>query len=417
MSMLTPALLLWLTTGLVIQASQIKSDVTMIYDANLRGTWKMTSNFTNPGPEVFGATSAQTRALTAKINEIGRVIHDTKVFNPPLGFEARAQARLFPFRAWWIPASECGPNIPSCREVPLIAELAVTLFDLFHYSDEPPSQARTNAEINLDAWFYINDLRISLPMDSFGAGLADARPICLKPMIVKRAAGIPVYALAPGDGLGYLYFTNGRSPWVPVTCEQFITSLIRKLGADLDKQKAEPGQPEGEQHASRAGIEQRRKEIEKMYADLEKDPVKRARLVEEALKAAAAKEAATAKSQAGARQEVPDTDRTLIAPLRDELARMTPAERASAAWYLKPADGRSGLVPAGTPNARELVTLNVDYFDRSRPRSDIQLIVVMYNGQFTPQVLPNSGTAAIRLDEFIQTADWKRIAAFVQPAK
>jgi hypothetical protein len=41
----------------------------------------------------------------------------------------------------------------------------------------------------------------------------------------------------------------------------------------------------------------------------------------------------------------------------------------------------------------------------------------MYNGQFTPQVLPNSGTAAIRLDEFIHTAGWKRIAAFVQPAK
>jgi hypothetical protein len=64
-----------------------------------------------------------------------------------------------------------------------------------------------------------------------------------------------------------------------------------------------------------------------------------------------------------------------------------------------------------------MVTLNPDYLDISRPRSDIQLISVTLNSQNENRSGPNFVPSAVRLDEFQAAADWARIAYFVEPAR
>jgi len=67
---------------------------------------------------------------------------------------------------------------------------------------------------------------------------------------------------------------------------------------------------------------------------------------------------------------------------------------------------------------RAVVTLHLNYFDMSRPRSDIQLISVALNSQNESRSAgPNFATSAVRLEEFPATADWARIASFVENAR
>jgi len=151
---------------------------------------------------------------------------------------------------------------------------------------------------------------------------------------------------------------DGLPLWVPVTREQFITGIIRNRKKDVEKQRVEDGP-----------------------------------------------------------RQLAELERLLLSRLREEYQRLSPSERASPAWRLQSPDGFSGLAPAGATNARGMMTLNPNYFDMSRPRSDIQLISVTLNSQNETRTGPNFVTSAVRLDEFQATADWARIASFVEPAR
>ena len=174
---------------------------------------------------------------------------------------------------------------------------------------------------------------------------------------------------------------------------------------------------EHERRDQLAGREERIRELRKVYEQTEKDPAKREKLLEDAKKLAAATDAGMAKAAEEGPRRLAEVERLLLGRLREEFERMSPPERASPAWYVAPPDGSSGLAPAGAPNAREVVTLNLNYFDMSRPRSDIQLITVTLNSQNDDRSGPNFVTSAVRLDEFVATADWTRIASFVEPAR
>ena len=64
-----------------------------------------------------------------------------------------------------------------------------------------------------------------------------------------------------------------------------------------------------------------------------------------------------------------------------------------------------------------MVTLNLDYFDKARSRSDIQLISVTLNSQCERRTGPDAVSSAVRLDEFRDGADWARTASIVEPAR
>jgi hypothetical protein len=100
---------------------------------------------------------------------------------------------------------------------------------------------------------------------------------------------------------------------------------------------------------------------------------------------------------------------------------MSPAERASPAWFKHPEKWQqSGLVPPNTPDSRQLVTANPEYFDRSLPRTEIQLITVSLCSNLSTDwrdvmAGENGGAASPRMAyEFLITADWKRVAQLIK---
>jgi hypothetical protein len=128
---------------------------------------------------------------------------------------------------------------------------------------------------------------------------------------------------------------------------------------------------------------------------------------------------AETEAQLQAMRSVPATDTGGTAPMEDaietfraQLAHMSPDERARPAYYVHPdesADGpfASGLVPDGTPDAIQLVAVNPQLVDRSRPPEEIQLITVYTN-------FGGSWVSNQRLQEFLKTVDWSRVASFVR---
>ena len=98
-----------------------------------------------------------------------------------------------------------------------------------------------------------------------------------------------------------------------------------------------------------------------------------------------------------------------LATLRRELAAMSRDESAAHAWYGGSNSSLSGLVPAGSPKAHPLVAQNPDFFDHSRPCTDIQLITV----RLAWEGLSADFIGKKRLEEFLQTNDWKAIASLM----
>ncbi|HEX3044420.1 MAG TPA: hypothetical protein VHY08_06675 [Bacillota bacterium] len=69
--------------------------------------------------------------------------------------------------------------------------------------------------------------------------------------------------------------------------------------------------------------------------------------------------------------------------INERLNAMSPAERRQTAYYSSGAEDPSGLVSPDYEGAFKLVTFNPEYYDRSLPRTAVQLIVIGYGGDFT----------------------------------
>jgi hypothetical protein len=229
-----------------------------------------------------------------------------------------------------------------------------------------------------------------------------------------------------------LVLTKGnRAPWIPVTREQLVLALIRereRLNAPLAEAKKSTPPPCGNGYNEwMSHRDERRKATEEAYQVLKKsDPAgaERYRAEMEKLEAdtpAQLKEAqARCEAQLAAQQPPePVAPDRIVEPLRAELARMTPAERASPAWYDKESEGpdASGLVAPDAPRAEELVTTNPDFFDRSLPLSDLQVISV--DIRYQPAVGPDHANLRQedfvnwRLYEFLTTTDWQLVVALL----
>jgi hypothetical protein len=109
----------------------------------------------------------------------------------------------------------------------------------------------------------------------------------------------------------------------------------------------------------------------------------------------------------------------LIEAERTELNSLTPAERASQAWYT-PGTGylSSGLVPEDTPGSLPLWVENPDFFGPSRPRTDFRVISVAVSAGGGPVCTSKKAEEtddittrhAWRMYEFMTTTDWQRVA-------
>jgi len=283
-------------------------------------------------------------------------------------------------------------------------------------------------------WVAVNNLTQTLGDMPWAAPrrLPDGRQIRYMPRATAaRVGGFPVYENHLGDHL--VLTKRDRAPWTPVTGEQFVLALIRErerlVAPRAEEKKWTPPRCGDAYDRWMSGGEERRKTTESAYQILKKtDPAAAERYHAEMekveadtpaqLKEAQARCEAEQKQAAQRTPEAAAPDRVLES-LRAELARMTPAERVAPAWYDKLAEGpdASGLVAPHAPRAVELVTTNPDFLDRSRPRTDLQVISV--DIEYGPPVgadhanLSQEDLPNWRLYEFLTTTDWQRVAALL----
>ncbi len=188
------------------------------------------------------------------------------------------------------------------------------------------------------------------------------RAFFLEPFAVARAeGGLSIYRL--DSRTEEVVVTNGRPLWIPAASEQFLLAMMTKVR------------------------KQRAKEIE------------------------------------DSRGSIPEEESLFVRFLRGyekELAALSPAERQQPAYYARSNENpmHSGLVRANAPQARLVEIINPDYFDRSLPRTAIQLIACYYhyNVPFSSEEPENSKTSITlrMLNSLTRGLEYEKLAALIE---
>jgi hypothetical protein len=362
------------------------------------GQWEYRA-ISEPGKE-FGLSVEQNRTFTAKVNSIASIVRETSVFNPPLGFQARARADYFTVDCLYHP----------CAGQPARAALSVILYYFVEANGKVAwgGEANTSFEMRLNDPPHFFGRRYSLWYE--GLRLSDGREICFEPHETGRVAGAPVY-----DGNLIVIATRGRPAWVPVTRGDYLTALIALRQEDLRKAEAGVAKLQARDAYDQwlADRPKRLEAAEAMYQQLKKtDPAKaeQMRVKMEQMEAEIGARLKASRLAPAGPDKALEYLRTATTALQRERARMTPAERDSPAWLRRSSDLGSGLAPARDPAARPLVAVNPGVLDRARPATDIQLVTVLFAfGGFS-----ESHIGYRRLLEAQKGIDWKRIAALVE---
>jgi hypothetical protein len=390
------------------------------------GKWTLERHEYMTAKEQTTLSPAEKSRFDAKISGLISAIQQSKIFSPPMGIEPHAYANYEGFDE---------PDLcekQSCVHHPPAFSVNI---QLWYYLLLENGQLGLQKFVENEAWIHVNNLTETLGDMPWAERirLPDGRQIrYMLHQTTARVGGFPVYEHHSGD-MKLILTKRNRAPWVPVTREQLVLALIRereRLNAPLaEAMKSAPPSCAAAYNEWISRRDERRKTIEETYQAVKKnDPAGAERYRTEMeklevdmpaqLKAGQARCEAQRKQAAQQAPEQVAPDR-IVKPLRAELARMTPAERASPAWYDKQSEGpdASGLVAPGAPHAEELVTTNPDFFDRSLPLSDMQVISV--DIYYHPAVgadranLRQKDFVNWRLYEFLTTTDWQHIAALL----
>ena len=345
----------------------------------LPGTWR---EIDTPAARL----PADQKLFLSKIQGVASMLRRLKVFNPPIGFKAEA----------YVDFTGLGCDVQKdCTAAPLFGRIWIQFLCFVAQGRPEPS---IDHEIMKDVQFMFND-----PGSLWNGGpqlnLSDGRGVAYTPKEWGHVGGVTLYLNQRDRDELYIFLTKGSRPlWIPVTREQYLSAAIRKLEAD----------------AARGGPDERLAEL----AAEEKRVMENIGSSEdgrETLQSIKQERAGLMQEKARLEQDRKEHGDPVIDPLRSQLQTLSAGERASQAWIDRPFEP---LVPAGT--GRSVVVFNPDYFDRSRPRSDVQLIVVGLNfgGQKLDDIPPPfqyaTDVSRARLWEFVREVDWQQVAAVMK---
>jgi len=359
-------------------------------------------------PAEYVVSAAGAKAFAQRLGALADVLRGASVFNPPLGFQPRFHARV------WA-EGDCFANPPGkCNERVVPAQLHMLIY---YFVEGRNGEAVWGGEANTGAAIWVNDLRATLvgtKYEVFGApglSLPDGRRICFRPNKSGEVAGFPFY-----DDSLLIITENPRPYWVPVTREDCLQAMIRFHETELGRNTRRLSEAKDPYQEWLSKADERRAAREKAYQRMKAtDPAKAEQFKRQSEQMEVQMGAGLQRSS-GALTPKGDglkLSRNIIDALKSELERMTPDQRKSEAWLLvrRPAEElyASGLVSAGAAGARPVATVNPEFFDRSRPRTDWQLLT----SHFSWQGYSKDFIGAKRLREFCGTADWKRVASLM----
>jgi len=386
---------------------------------NVPGTWQFS---VPPASDAkwSGHSEAEGRIFLSKIQGIASRLHTAKVFNPILGFNGECYIQLSG-------SSLCVPNEPcASAKLPVSGSL---LYVFLYFAEGPGGKPKTDREAVTEADFHFNDLH------QVGRGQTfekhNGHEMMWLPVAIGQAAGVTLYYAGPPDPrihdvAAVIYFAKKDRPlWIPVTREQFLQDMIHDREGEVARQAEESNKLPPCDQAYKdwmARADERRKNTEESYQRFKKtDPAEAERFRADMEKMEADMPAGLKKNQtlceADRKWRAEHTADPELERLRAELAAMTPAERASQAWTRKAFDYPSTFVPANTKDARPVVRFNPDYFDLSRPHTEIQLITVFLENVpenlREPPLTDWDSLGLVRLWQFVNQVDWQGIADMI----
>lgn len=314
------------------------------------GGWKQ-SAIAASDARFYGLTLAQSRLYLARIDSVTAILRSAPVLSPPTGIRATAWTDFCCTSQCQL-TKTCGTRPPYGR---------IWLLLNYFIASKPTATPFTIDELRTEVELFFNNPNRVFDGSPL-ARLPDGRGVFWLPQPWGQIGGMTLYHNQGGDDV-YAFFTRGRVPlWLPVSREQFVTSLLRVREADLAKNLAD---------------------VPPAY-------------------------------QAQVRQ----ANSLLIDPLRAQLQAMSATERASQAWLNNRMGNGDILVPANSDDGRPLVALNPDYFDLARPRTDIQLIVLRLEGiplqGRKPGYANCSDLGSDRLVQLVREVNWARVMEFVR---
>jgi hypothetical protein len=343
-----------------------------------------------------------------KLKRLAEMTREPKALNPPLGVDA--------FHSFSIQSPPYSGVQKPRSYIPVVGILRLIL--------EPYFESR-NGQIDLDpdneAWltFYINTLNPIFRGERYTHKevvedwLASGEPPNMEdeqglyfyaPKVVGDLQGFPIY-----DTAAVVLVKSQKPLWVPVNQERFLRHAIRKAEENLKTRK-----------------EEQKAEMAKLAEPLPDDP-ELAKVVKEAREEGRKEgEKLTRESEASLRAglaENPGEIRFLpadyVQALTQELASLSPAERAAPAYYSSnwmTTRRPSGLLDPTAPQAQPVVSPNPDFFDPTLPRTAIQVIVVLgiSSRDRAPAHPEKANPAAARFFEVRNALDWKKVAALVE---
>jgi len=195
---------------------------------------------------------------------------------------------------------------------------------------------------------------------------------------------------------GTILITNNPRPlFLPVTAERYIRARIHQGQTELaDLQK---------KHHELVG-EKRTAQLQRTYEHIRRTrPQDAESFLRSSIEADKKTDQNCTKSELQKQQE--------IAAYESELAALSPDQRREQAYSPSAYLGMAGtplLANPNQPGAKPLVTFNPDFFDRSRPRTDIQVLLVasLYRNDLKEKSYdPQYG----RIVEFRKTFDFQSL--------
>jgi len=325
------------------------------------GEWKpLTMSCSGSGQ---GLTAQQTHIYSDKLKKISEAIHQSQVFSPPIGIEARPTGCV---NATY----EFLDDYPGNRTGPIPGYVMVGTFSYAYYAET------SRAVVADEGPHFFVDVNSLVRLYSGSAEIArdEGGKIFRLEQEGKTVQGFPFYN-------GSIIVTNNPRPiFLPVSAEGVLQAKIHQAQKELTKLQSDHVRQASEYTRWQAGQEKREQERQKFYQQMKvispqnADSSLRAseesdRKRGEMLKADADKADIPTGAERFKQQEIDG--------YQAELAALTAQQRAAQAWYSwKRRVGANLLASPGATDARPLVRFNPEFFDRSRPRTDIQVLIV-----------------------------------------
>lgn len=323
----------------------------------------------------YRLTKAEDAAFNEHLKKILDIILEQPHLKPPRGTELRGW-----LRNWRVPA--CPEGGGTCRGVPVAGQGVLHFHRLL---EGKGGKVFPIIEADGGMSFSLNDLDQALGFDFFGT---DSQGRKIRAMLEFHGDINGAALFRYGWGSELIVIARGdRHWWEPVSREEFLKARIR----DLEKEVAKVGKISSTPHGDLyqkwlAEKPKRQKEADDFYREMKKtNPAIAESLREQGRKLEA--EMTEKFRQEGERESVrppqkwenPNEDSLRLH--REALEAMPPAQRAAPAYHLRKENPlEPELAPAGSTEGVQLVVINPEYFDKSLPRTAIQIMAVRWSG-------------------------------------